>query len=489
MVYPGFCGPTYLSQSPNADAERTVNLYPEVMESSFLAYGSSGPVWSASPKAPISLYPTPGLQTFLTLPTYPNKALFEMDGRAFAVSGNTFYELFANGTFTSRGTVAIDGNQATICSNGQGGNQLFITAGTNGYIFNLMTNAFSTVLSGVTQGAFLDGFFLAFDAVTSKLKSSALEDGTTWPAANVAQRNSAADNWVAMAVVHRNIWLFGSQTTEVWYDAGAFPFPFAPVGQGAWVEHGIIATFSLSRLEDSIVWLSKNEQGRCTVRRSSGFSASKISTFPVEFALQGYATVADATSFSYQDQGHTFYLLNFPTAGSTWGYDAVTGLWHERGFWDTTQLQYTAARPANHAFAFGMHLVGDRVSGVISQQAVTFFMDAEGAAIRRMRQAPHVNNEGKFLVYPGFQLDLEVGLGTVSVPSPQIMLQYSDSQGKTWSTEQWVSAGGPGAYQTRARWNRLGRSRDRIFRTVYTDPIPWRIQQAYLMPDPISGPS
>jgi hypothetical protein len=30
----GFCGPTYQSQSPNVNAERAINLYPEAVDSS-----------------------------------------------------------------------------------------------------------------------------------------------------------------------------------------------------------------------------------------------------------------------------------------------------------------------------------------------------------------------------------------------------------------------------------------------------------------------
>lgn len=60
------------------------------------------------------------------------------------------------------------------------------------------------------------------------------------------------------------------------------------------------------------------------------------------------------------------------------------------------------------------------------------------------------------------------------------MLQYSDDSGKTWSNERWARAGALGQYRKRVRWTRLGRSRDRIFRVVMTDPVYWVLIDAYL---------
>ena len=60
------------------------------------------------------------------------------------------------------------------------------------------------------------------------------------------------------------------------------------------------------------------------------------------------------------------------------------------------------------------------------------------------------------------------------------MLRWSDDGGETWGPERWVSAGKIGNYGTRAIWRRLGRSYDRVYELVVTDPIPWRVIGAYL---------
>lgn len=53
----------------------------------------------------------------------------------------------------------------------------------------------------------------------------------------------------------------------------------------------------------------------------------------------------------------------------------------------------------------------------------------------------------------------------------QVMLEWSDDGGHTWGNEHWTKIGPTGQYFARAIWRRLGRSRNRIFRTTITDPI------------------
>lgn len=470
MRFPNFVGPAYTSQSPNADCERTINWYPELME-------------SPGAKARVVLYPCPGFTQFADLSPGPIRALFSINGRTFVVSGYVLYELDTTGVATMRGSVALDTNPATISSNGDGGNQLYITSGDTGYCYDLLANTLTTVVaSGATMGAFLDGYFLSLDATTSTLRISAYLDGTTWDAAQVAQRTAGADTWVAMAVVHREIWLMGSQTSEVWYNAGTFPFPFAPI-PGAFLQQGCAAPFALSSLNASLVWLSHNEQGSGMVHRNDGYSAVRLTTHAIEYAIQGYGTISDAVAFTYQDQGHAFYVLIFPTAGATWVYDLATNLWHERGYWNSTENQFNALRVATHANTVqNVHLVGDRFGGNVYVQSITTATDVDGLGMRRQRRARGINDDDDWVLYGQFQLDMESGLGLVTGQgsTPQAMLRLSRDGGHTWGNEYWTSAGAIGQYSKRVIWNRLGRARNMAFEVTVSDPIPWRLTQAFL---------
>ena len=109
------------------------------------------------------------------------------------------------------------------------------------------------------------------------------------------------------------------------------------------------------------------------------------------------------------------------------------------------------------------------------------------ALIVRVRRSPHASAEQVYNFYSNFQLDMETGLGntTGAGSAPTALLQWSDDGGHTWSKGMALNAGAMGQYPTRCRaFGSLGRSRDRVFQVTVSDPIPWRILQAYLTVTP-----
>ena len=67
----------------------------------------------------------------------------------------------------------------------------------------------------------------------------------------------------------------------------------------------------------------------------------------------------------------------------------------------------------------------------------------------------------------------------VSVRDPIVFLRYSDDGGLTWSSEKWRSLGKVGKYRKRARWNRMGRFRQRVLELSIADPVQRTIMGAY----------
>lgn len=467
MILP-FLGSSYASQSPNVAAQRTVNFYSEAVEVS-------------ESKSQLVLYPTPGFALECALPAWPVRGLYTLNGRTFAVGGTYLCELTLAGTsisVTLRGTMTSDDQPVTMSSNGDAGHQLFIASGNYAYVFDLNTNVLALVSPGgnTRMGAFVDGYFLSLDTNTSTLYVSALEDGTTWTTGS-GQRNTAADRWQSMVISHREVWLFGSQKTDVWYNAGN-TFPFEPL-PGAFIQQGIAAPWSAAVLGNRVIWLGSNDQGEGVVWAAQGYQPVAISDKALAYAIQSYDVIEDAVAWVYQDQGHGFYVLNFPTAGHTWVYDDATGRWHERGWWNATKGDYDAYRASCHTFAFGKHLVGDFESANLYDMDIAHYTDAAGGVLRRMRQGPHLCNEQLWHFYKQVQLDLQAGIGDTTTTNPTVSLQWSDDGGHVWSNLHDVSAGVQGNYTARAIWRRLGRSRDRIFRVIVSDPVPWRLINFY----------
>lgn len=369
--YPGFIGGSETVRSRNVNAEQTINWYPE---------GVGG-----TPKASPWLAPTPCVTPFVGLGDGPVRALFHMDGRTFAVSGTSLYEVFANHTATLRGTATADGRPATISSNGSNGNQLFITSGGVGYIYNLTTNLVAPVTTNaepVQMGCFSDGYFLALQRDSNRFTYSALEDGTSWDALDFNTISTVSDQVVTMIESHRDIWLLGSQSSSVWSNTGDADNPYQPI-PGVKIEQGSAAPFAAVNLDNTLYWLGGNVQGSRVVYRAKGYTPERISTHAVEYALNHYPRVNDAIAWAYQDEGHSFYCLLLPTptprqsgiAWTTWVYDVATDKWHERAVWDDVDLRWLPHYGRCHCYAFGKNLIGDRASGIIYEYSLDLTQD------------------------------------------------------------------------------------------------------------------
>lgn len=366
--FPGFIGPTYTVRSPIAGADRTVNWYLERQE-------VTGQPW---------FVPTPGLDAWLPVGTGPVRGMYFLNRRAWVVSGASFFEIFPNQQAILRGFVTNDGNPATIVSNGTAGNQVFIVSGGNGYIFNTMTNIFGQISdpefpTPASIGFFLDGYFGAVRANSTEWKLSNLLDGMAWDALDIFQRSWASDNIVSAITNHRELWLLGSQTSEVWVNTGSITI-LEPL-QGVFIEGGSGAVYSAAQLDNTIVWMDSDVRGDAVIRRANGYTPERISTHAVEYALNTYEKLDDAIGFSYSEEGHAYYLLYVPAADVTWVYDANAQLWHERANWNTDTMLWEPWTGRAHCFAAGwsgrgVHLIGDRQSGVIYQLSLDKFSDS-----------------------------------------------------------------------------------------------------------------
>jgi hypothetical protein len=485
MKWPNFIGPSYVSANILSDQEELINWYLEVLE-------------SPGAKNRFHYLPTPGQETFVTVADVGTRALFNMNDITRAVVGPSLYALTSAASSSLLGAMVQDSNPATISYNGVAGNRLMITTGGNVYYENLTTNVVTQV-SGVvgTMGGMMDGYFIAFNigsaTVAPEIRISPLNDGTgVWDPTQFQQRSIAPDPWRAMVLDgNRQMWLIGEQTSEVWTDFGTFPFPFAPI-PGAVIKSGTCAPFSAAAASDRVLWLEQTSSGAGKVVAAKGYSAQRVSSHAVEEAIAGYArsaTINDAEALCYQDQGHEFYILNFPAANASWAFDLTVAdalgpayAWHRRGVWVPSQNQFSLWAPRVHCYAFGRHLVGTRGSTTIATMDTAIGSELDGSAIRRMRRAPGLFDEHEPVTIHEIEFYFETGLGLQSGQGsdPIVMLNSSRDGGRTWGNERRETAGRVGAYRTRVTFGRCGTSRDRVFEVTVSDPTPWRLTDAFV---------
>lgn len=460
MKFPGFVGPSYLVDSPNIDAQRCINLIPQRNESGTSKEGEV-----------LSLLASPGLIERADLNNGAIRGLYTANnGCIYGVSGDKIYKVESDYTVTELGTLSSTEGPVSMADNGS---YVVAVDGVSGYTVDMSTDAFASIsdpdFAVSNQVTYQDGYFIFNEAGTGRFFYSDLDQITISPDQTTAE--AFADDLVGLISDHRDLWLFGENTTEVFYNVGAANNVFQRI-QGAFIEHGCAARFSIAKMNNDVFWLGKNEQGDGVVYKARGYQPQRISTHAVEFAIRNYASIDDAVAYTYQQSGHFYYCINFVGAGTTWVYDDSTGLWHERAFWNNGAFE--RHRGQHQAFAFGKQYLGDWENGKIYELSLTTYTD-NGEEIRRVRTCPHLSSNLDNVFYNTLQVDLETGVGldgavTTQGHNPMAMLQWSDDGGHNWSNEHWQSFGKIGARRTRLIWRRLGYSRDRIFRLVISDP-------------------
>lgn len=468
-------GSTYVARSINAANARMVNLFPEIVPE--------------AGKEPAFLQRAPGLRKLATIGNGPIRGLWEYGGFMYVVSGNQVYKVNSSYTATLLGTVAGTTEPVSMVDNGV---QLFIACNGPSYIYNATTNVFSQITDGDFPGAvtvgYLDGYFVFNEPNSQRIWVTSLLDGLSVDPLDFASAEGSPDGVVGIIVDHRELWVLGTNSVEVWYDAATQGFPLERI-QGAFNELGCAAPYSIAKMDNGIFWLGKDARGQGMVYRANGYTGQRISTHAVEWHIQQYGNLSDAIGYTYQQDGHSFYILVFPSADTTWVYDASTQAWHERaGF---VNGNFTRHRGNCQVFFNNEVTIGDYQNGNIYAFDLEVYAD-DGAIqkwLRSWRALPTGQNNLKRSAQHSLQLDCEtgVGLNLGQGSDPQIMLRWSDDGGHTWSNEHWANIGKIGEYYKRVFWRRLGMTlkiRDRVYEVSMTDPVKIAIMGAELQ---ISG--
>jgi hypothetical protein len=395
-------GSTYVARSVNAADSRMVNLFPELVPE--------------GGKEPAFLQRAPGLRLLATLGAGPVRGLWQFGGFGYAVSGNTLYKITTAWTATVLGTIAGTGP----VSMSDNGTQLFVAANGPSYIYNASTNVFAQIADPDFPGAvtvgYIDGYFVFNEPNSQKVWVTSLLDGAAIDPLDFASAEGSPDGLVSLTVSNREIWLFGTNSTEVWYDAGTADFPLQRI-QGASNELGCTAPYSVAKMDNTVFWLGADARGRGMVYRANGYIGQRISTHAVEWHIQQYGNLSDAIGYTYQQDGHSFYVLIFPQANTTWVYDLATQAWHERAGWDNGE--FTRHR-SNCQMAFNNEIVvGDFENGNI--YAFDLDVYADNGAIQRWlrswRALPPGQNTLLRTTHHSLQLDCETGVGLAQYPA------------------------------------------------------------------------
>lgn len=436
------------NRSKPVSVERTVNFYAEQSPED-------------QQRGPVTLQATPGMTLLVdTAAGGSVRGVHNMGGAVYVIANQTGYVIPSAGLAIALGPVTGTG-PVFMADNGQ--QVMVVTDETKGFIMTPTSVTEITDPDFPTAGTvcFIDGFFVVNQPSSKRFFLSALNDGLTWDALDFASAEADPDNLLAVVSDHRELWLFGEKTIEIWTNTGAAPFPFERIS-GAYLTKGTVSPKSIASIDNTLMWLGND----FVVYRADGYAPVRVSTHEMENLIARLADKATARAFSYTQEGHSFYCLTLPGI-TTMVYDASTGIWHERvsdGRDDWLAFDGTDA--------YGGAVVGSAADGKVAFLDQAAFTEM-GGIMRRSIITPGIWADGQRGTMSRLMWDFETGVGLTAGQGsdPTVMLSYSNDSGRTWSSERRASIGKIGEYRKRAQWWRLGQFRDRRFKITLSDAV------------------
>lgn len=451
-----FLGQAYSSRSPVLATQTAINIYPVVNETKGSDVGG--------------FYGTPGRKSYFQ-GSGEVRGLWNAEGARYAVIGNTVWGLDTSWNGTVIGTLPNSSGKVSMIDNGV---QVAIAHQDGMHWTGIGSTALAPV-ANAPLGAILatqDDYVIFTENVGGQWGLTALGDLSTINPLDIATAEGSPDNLLACASLHEEVWLLGAETTEIWDDTGAAFFPFQRAS-GGFIEIGCCARLSVVKINNSIMWLGRDKNGRAVVYRANGYLPVRVSTHAIEESIQGYSDVTDAYAYGYQEEGHAFYVISFPTGDQTWAFDLTTEWWHQRATQDSNGVLHADA-PNCYCNWDGLHVVGDKSNGKIYQSSV-LFTDDDGTPLYRERSWEHATGDHLKIRLDSFELVALMGDGDGSGGAPIVWLQISQDAGQSWGYERQRTLGPIGVRKARARWRRLGAGRDTVLKvaTTMTNRISW----------------
>lgn len=482
-------GGYYTARSIIANCQRCVNLYPE-------ANPKDSPV-------PLTHYQRPGLRALVQgagdVGNRVVRGIYRAsNGAGYCVIGSQVYAISADFVLTNIGSITVGRtNPVSFIDNGQ--NIMLVDGSVSGWTISMASNVFAPIVdptglfTGATRLDFIDTFMIWNIPGTNRFGATGSNSTLPPDALNFGAKTNYPDPIQTLIVNRHEILLIGQLKSEIWFDAGGATFPFAEL-PGAYIEHGTCAPYSIASEDINTFWLGQDLQGRGVVFRQRGYETKRISTHAIEFAIQQYPVMSDAIGYCYQQGGHVFYVLQFPSGNATWVWDESTALWHQEAWTDENGV-LNRHRGNCHAFVNDLNVVGDFENGTLyalDQDVYTDEVNGTQGPITFIRSFPHIGAgmqdgqsvpvDGKRVQFEQFLADIECGNGPQSANGKpaQLSLRWSDDRGKTFGNAVLQSAGMPGSYLTQPQWRGLGIARDRIFELEYSIAGPAALNGAWV---------
>lgn len=449
-------GGTSISDAVKVNNQKTVNLYPKIE--------------TPGAKTQIALYHTPGNEAVDDDSTGDGRSngVF-WNNETWFVIGDKLVSITTADVSTERGTLNTSSGRVTLAA---GRDYLALVDGTNGYSINL---AFSfAVISDsdfpddATHIVYLDGYFIVNDTGTDDFYISTVENPTAWDALDFEAASASPDNILALAKFDRDLFAIGEESTQRYYNSGNTDFPFTPYPNT--MEVGVLAPHSVCKSPYGVFWLANIPDGDAVVVRASGGQFEIISDPDTSSEISRLETKTDAIGSVYTEEGHSFYVLTFPTDQLTKVFDVTTGMWHNResnplSKWRISGIGYDRTRILGVDFS----------NGKIYRISRDIYTD-DGGEIYRIRRTQVFHTGRREFIAHAFEVEVESGEGTSGDDEdPLIGMKASWNGGRTWGNLRTQSMGKIGEYNEKPKFDMLGRGKELALELRTTAGVPTTI--------------
>jgi hypothetical protein len=283
-------------------------------------------------------------------------------------------------------------------------------------------------------------------------------------AANFNTAESSPDDVTAVFVNHQILAVFGRATTEFDYDTGTGDAPYERVPGGT-TEYGIGGPYCVAKVDNTTFVLTNTGQ----VVAYQAYVPQQVSTPAITDEIKLH-NISASTCIAYKDGTHLYFQVNLEPNGTdvpgiSLVYDLSTNLWHAR-----QDSDYGRHRASCYMYAFGKHLVGDFASGSVYELSTDVYDNTGAPLIAQIITGPIVTAT-RLAKHSCFELEVDVGFGNEYAVNPQIGLEISDDDGKTFGNQRLRPLGAIGNFNQRVRWWKLGAGRNRRYRITLSDPV------------------
>jgi hypothetical protein len=431
------------------------------------AYLEPGPPAAKTAAAVVSAF---GIKNYLTIGSGPMRGAEVVNKVLYLVSGSALYSVDLSNTVTllgsipGTGPVFIDGDGSNVMVTVNGPSYLW-----NGAAVNLITDP---DFPGYEWVAFLDGYMVGGPGDGRVYVNHTPFDPSNWDALDFASAEAAPDDVVVGIVNHRELFLFGRQTTEVWYNSGDQAFPLTRTASG-FMEIGTTSKYAPVSNDNTMFFPGHDG----IFYRVNGYTPVRISTTAIEQAVAKFPP-QEFRGMAWIENGHK--MVGWTFNEGTFVYDISTQLWHERQSYGASNW-----RPQFIVRGNNQSLVGDRISNKLGVLDADTFKEWDEVMVASVTSPAIQHPEGvELLQHAYLELVFEQGVGVVTGQGsdPKVMVRFSDDDGRTFGNEIWRPLGKMGDFRSSTRINRLGstyRDQGRVYRYEISDPVRRTLVQAF----------